>query len=62
MDRHSITGVVVFFGDYPITWFAKKQATVFRSSIKAEYHPLASTTAELNWIRMLFHDFGLFLP
>ena len=62
MDRQSLTGMVLFFGNSPIFWSAKKQGTVSRSSTKAEYRALASTTAELYWIRMILHDFGLFLP
>ena len=62
IDRHSITSIVVFFGNSPITWSAKKQCTVSRSSIEAKYRALASTAAELYLIRMLLHDFGIFLP
>ena len=62
MDRRSITGIVVFFGNCPITWSAKKQATVSRSSTEAEYRALASSTAELCWICMLLRDLGVFLP
>ena len=62
MDRRSIIGMVLFFGNSPISWSAKKRGTVSRSSIEAEYRALASTTTELYWIRMLLCDFGLFLP
>nr|XP_023922767.1 uncharacterized protein LOC112034201 [Quercus suber] len=62
VDRHPIIGVVVFFGNCPITWSTKKQAIVCCSSTEAEYHVLASTTAKLYWIRMLLHDFGIFFP
>ena len=62
MDRRSIIGMVLFFGNSPISWSAKKRGTVSRSSIEAEYRALASTTTELYWIRMLLRDFGLFLP
>ena len=48
-----ITGIVFFFGNCPITWSTKKQATVSRSSTKAEYRALASLTVELCWIHML---------
>ena len=57
-----ITGIVFFFGNCPITWSTKKQATVSRSSTKAEYRALASLTAELCWIHMLLWDLGIFLP
>ena len=62
MDRRSLTGMVLFFGNSLISWSAKKQGTVFRSPTEAEYRALASTTAELYWIRMLRQDFGFFLP
>ena len=62
MDRRSLTGMVLFFGNSPISWSTKKQGIVSRSSIEVEYRALASTTAELYWIRMLLRDFGLFLP
>ena len=61
VDRRSISGIVVFFGNCPITWFAKKQSTISRSSTKAEYRALASTAAKLYWIRMLLRDLGIFL-
>ena len=38
---------LVFFGNGPITWFAKKQVTVSRSSTEAEYKALAFSTVEL---------------
>ena len=62
MDRRSLTSMVIFLGNSPISWSAKKQGTVSRSSTEAEYRALASTTTELYWIRMLLRDFGLFLP
>ena len=61
MDRKSIFGILVFFGNSPITWSAKKQATVSRSSTKAEYRALASIVAELCWVCMLLKDLGVFL-
>jgi hypothetical protein len=46
----------VFLGDCLISWSAKKQAVVSRSSTEAEYRSLSITTAELFWIRMLFKE------
>ena len=45
----------------PITWSAKKQLTVSRSSTKSEYRALASTTVELCWIRQVLCDLGIYL-
>jgi hypothetical protein len=35
--------------DNLLSWGAKKQATVSRSSVKAKYRALASTTTKLMW-------------
>jgi hypothetical protein len=55
-DRRSVLGSIVYFGSSPISWASKKQHTVSRSSIEAEYRPLAITAAELAWIRQLLCD------
>uniref|UniRef100_A0A2N9J170 Reverse transcriptase Ty1/copia-type domain-containing protein n=1 Tax=Fagus sylvatica TaxID=28930 RepID=A0A2N9J170_FAGSY len=41
-DRRSTSSIIVFLGNNPITWLAKKQHTVSRSSIEAEYRSLAT--------------------
>ena len=62
VDHKSIIGIVIFFGNCPITQSTKKQATVSRSFTEAEYHALASIAIELCWIRMLLRDLGTFRP
>lgn len=61
-DRKSSSDYCVFLGDNLISWSAKKQTTVSRSSTEAEYRSLAHTAAELSWLQMLLHDLHISVP
>ena len=45
-----------------VSWSARKQATVSRSSTEAEYKALADATAEIMWIQTLLQEIGVHAP
>ena len=61
LDRKSVSGVCVYFGDSLIYWSSKKQV-VSQSSTESEYRALALAATELTWLQFLFKELKISLP
>jgi hypothetical protein len=49
----------MFFGNNLISWAARKQPTVSRSSTEAKYKALANATTEMMWVQKLLTELGV---
>jgi histone deacetylase 1/2 len=52
----------MFLGTNLVSWSARKQATVSRSSTEAGYKALANATAEVMWIQTNLMELGIRAP
>lgn len=57
--KRSTTGFCTILGSNLVSWSAKRQDTVSRSSTEAEYRALAETAQEITWISQLLRDLNI---
>lgn len=55
-DRRSTSGACIYLGPNLVSWWAKKQTLVVRSSVEAEYRSLTQAAAEILWIQSLLQE------
>lgn len=52
----------MFLGSNLISWSARKQPTVSRSSTESEYKAIANATAEIMWVQILLKELNISSP
>ncbi|CAA7042356.1 unnamed protein product [Microthlaspi erraticum] len=57
--RRSTSGFCTMLGSNLISWSAKRQQTVSKSSTEAEYRALTASAQEITWLSFLLRDLGI---
>ncbi|KAI3694073.1 hypothetical protein L1987_77032 [Smallanthus sonchifolius] len=60
--RRSTYGYCIYLGGNLVSWSAKKQPTVSRSSCESEYRAMANTAAEIIWLTNLLRELHALPP
>ncbi|XP_019095528.1 PREDICTED: uncharacterized protein LOC109130439 [Camelina sativa] len=60
--RRSVGGYCTYLGRNLISWSSRKQPTVSKSSIEAEYMSLSETASEIKWISSVLRELNVPLP
>lgn len=58
LSRKSVIGFGIKFGESLVSWKSKKQSTMSRSSVEAEYRSMTIMIAELVWLQGLIQELG----
>jgi len=58
-SRCSVTGYMVLFGTFPISWKSKKQLTVSKSSAEDKYRAMSQAASEVAWLVRLLSELGV---
>lgn len=59
LTSRSTSGFGTFLGPYCLSWSAKKQPTIAKSSTEAGYCSMGFASATLTWLGFVFRDIGL---